>query len=89
LGHNFHGGSCTRCGKAEDIQHVRGDTDGDGEVTYLDAMEVLRCAVGLVTLDKDIRDACDVDNDNEITYLDAMDILRFAVGLITEFPPKP
>lgn len=89
LGHDFRDGSCTRCGKDDGTQLVRGDADGDGKVTYLDAMEVLRCAVGLVNLDADVRAACDVDNDNEITYLDAMEILRFAVGLVTEFPPRP
>ena len=60
-----------------------GDVDGDEVVTYLDAMETLRAAVGLVTLDDAAFAAADVDHDNEITYLDAMEILRAAVGLVT------
>ena len=64
-----------------------GDLDGDGEVTYLDAMEALRASVGLVELPEDIKSIADVDGDGEVTYLDAMDILRVAVGLDT-FKPK-
>ena len=64
-----------------------GDLDGDGEVSYLDAMEALRTAVGLVTLPEEIREIADVDGDGEVSYLDAMQILRVAVGL-DSFVPK-
>lgn len=86
LGHSFTEGKCVRCGAVEGTGVTRGDADGNGEVNYLDAMEALRCAVGLTTLDETAYAACDVDNDNTVTYLDAMMILRFAVGLEKEFP---
>ena len=54
-----------------------GDADGDGIVTYMDAMQALQMAVGLL----ESNPVCDMDTDNTVTYLDAMQILRLAVGL--------
>ena len=76
--HTFENGKCTVCGHEIQII-VPGDADGDGEVTYLDAMLALQAAVGLTEASLD---ACDADGDGTITYLDAMLILPAAVGLI-------
>lgn len=76
--HSFRDGFCEICGM-EAPASMPGDVDGDGQVTYLDAMEVLRAAVGLTELEN--RAIGDVDGDTEITYLDAMQILMMAVGL--------
>ena len=79
IDHTYDNGKCTGCG--HEIQVIiPGDADGDGEVTYLDAMLTLQAAVGLTTLDVNVADA---DDDGAITYLDAMLILQAAVGLIT------
>ena len=80
LSHAYENGQCIHCGQSEAPALLKGDADGDGEVTYLDAMLTLQAAVGLTTLDVNVADA---DDDGAITYLDAMLILQAAVGLIT------
>ena len=81
LGHRYVDGICQVCG--EEVHSVlTGDADLDGEVTYLDAMLILQCAVNLAELPLEVQSACDVDNDGAISYLDAMIILQIAVGLI-------
>ena len=60
---------------------LRGDLDGDGEVTVSDTLRALRFAAKLADPDEnDIRSG-DVDGDGEITVSDALAILRAAVGL--------
>lgn len=79
LGHSFQNGECVRCGWIGGTNP--GDVVADGIIDYLDAMEVLKAAVGLVTLTQEQFALADVDGDGEVTYLDAMQILRWAVGL--------
>ena len=57
----------------------KGDVDGDGKVTSLDARLALRAAVGLEKLDKESKEAADMDGDGKITADDAREILRGAV----------
>ena len=59
------------------VPPVKGDLDGDGEVTVSDALRALRMAARLAEAD----DAADVDGDGEVTVSDALAILRAAVGL--------
>lgn len=59
------------------VPPVRGDLDGDGEVTVSDALRALRMAAKLIEDD----DAADVDGDGSITVADALLLLRAAVGL--------
>ncbi len=62
-----------------------GDSDGDGQVTILDATRVQRWLADLVT-DKEInKKNADVDFDNTVTILDATRIQRFIAGLISKF----
>ena len=61
---------------------IRGDADGDGEVTVVDALISLRAAVGLTEATPELLAACDLDGDGEITVSDALRILRVAAGLI-------
>ena len=60
------------------VPPVKGDLDGDGEVTVSDALRALRMAAQLVDPDE----AADVDGDGSVTVSDALAILRVAVGLI-------
>ncbi len=59
----------------------KGDPDGDGDITALDARHTLRAAVGLITLSGKTHFAADADRDGEITSLDARLVLRAAVKL--------
>lgn len=61
----------------------KGDIDGDGAVTYLDAMMCLQAAVGLVTPSAAAVAIGDTDADGMLSYMDAMKILQAAVGLVT------
>lgn len=62
-------------------EYFKGDVNGDGEVTSLDARKALRYSVGLETYDSKSFKAADINGDGEITSLDARKILRCSVGL--------
>ena len=66
-------------------EYVLGDPDGDGEVTILDALMVLRASVGYASLTGDELLAADVDKDDKITTADALGILRVSSGLSQGF----
>ncbi len=68
-----------------EITYLLGDVNRDGEVTYLDAMMVLRYDAMLIDLEEDQKLAGDVNGDGEVSSLDAIKILRMDAGLITEF----
>lgn len=59
-----------------------GDPDGSKDVTYLDAMLVLRASVGLIQMDRNTARRADANGDALLDYLDAIQILRASVGLI-------
>ena len=59
---------------------IKGDLDGDSEITVSDALRALRMAAGLVDVDPD----ADVDGDGDVTVGDALKILRVAAGLLAE-----
>lgn len=63
-----------------------GDVNDDGLVNSLDASQVARQVVGLITLTPDAIVRGEVNGDGTLTSLDASLIARFSVGLITEFP---
>lgn len=54
---------------------IRGDVDGDGKVTALDARLILRAAVGLEEIDSE---KGDIDGDGKITSADSREALRLA-----------
>ena len=69
--------------------YIRGDADGDGEVTILDATAIQRCLVGIRAASFNEK-AADVDGDGEVTILDATAIQRLLAGLPSAFdPPTP
>lgn len=65
---------------------------GDPSVTALDALEVLRMAVGLAPAFGVAQAAhfiaADITRDGRVDALDALDILRAAVGIATEHAPE-
>lgn len=63
-----------------------GDANGDGMVTALDALHILRYSVGIVDMDAQSVQAADVDGNGTANAKDALLILRKAVGLIDRFP---
>ena len=85
LPHSFQDGYCTVCHAPE---RVLGDASGDSQVTYDDALRVLRASIELEYLTPEASQACDVDGNGRLDYNDALLILRFSIGLITEFPRK-
>ena len=58
----------------------RGDLNGDGEITSIDAMIALEIAVS--SGDSGNADVADIDDDGRITSLDALMILQTAAGTI-------
>ncbi len=61
---------------------VPGDIDGDGNITSLDAVYILRAITGDIELDTYSQKlAGDVDGDGYVTALDAVRILRYNIGM--------
>ena len=58
-------------------EEMRGDCDGDGEITTSDALCALQMAVGRSTEDL----IMDINGDGRISSLDARKVLRNALGL--------
>lgn len=58
-----------------------GDADGNGKLSYNDALIVLRCSIGLAELSPEVKQACDMDGNGKLTYNDALVILRKSIGL--------
>jgi hypothetical protein len=80
LKHQYENGSCKLCGKADETGLV-GDVDGNGKLTYNDALIVLRSSIKLVTLTDAQRALADFDGNGIINYNDALAILRTSIGL--------
>lgn len=64
---------------------VRGDVDGDGAVTVVDALMTLQAAAGKVTLTDAQQRVADVDGSAGVTASDALTILQRATGRISAF----
>ncbi len=63
-----------------------GDLNGDGNINAVDALMVLKMAVGKLEATEDDYWIGDVDGDSELNAKDALYILRYAVGKIDYFP---
>ena len=61
---------------------VRGDADGDGQVTAKDARLVLRASAKLENLSDEAAALCDLNGDGSFTAAEARSILRFSAHLI-------
>ena len=60
---------------------IRGDLDGDGEITVADALAALRIAAKLAEETPQAVAIADSDGDGHITVADALAILRVAARL--------
>ena len=64
---------------------LKGDVDGNGQVTAIDARYILRHVAGLLegdeVLDERALDAADMDKNDEVTAIDARFVLRQVAGL--------
>lgn len=81
-GHQYEGGVCTSCGEIDPDAVIKGDLDGDGEVTAADAVLLARYLADLIELDEKQMKAADIDGDEEITSADSVILARFLAGLI-------
>ena len=62
-----------------------GDVTGEGDINSADALEVLKHAVELITLEGDRFTAADVTGEGNVDSADALDILKYNVELIDHF----
>ena len=60
---------------------VYGDVDGNGRINALDALQVEKSNVNMLTLDDVQKEAADVKNDARVNSLDSLAIKRYVVGL--------
>ena len=68
------------------VPYTLGDVDENGEITPADALEVLKHAVGKITLTGNPYLAANVvKSDGDVTVMDALEILKYSVGKITSF----
>lgn len=63
------------------ISFIRGDADGDGEITAADSRVILRASAGLEKLQGQNLKNADADGDGKITAADARKVLRESAGL--------
>lgn len=64
---------------------IKGDVNGDGQVTVVDALFVAQSTVGLRQLNSNQLAAADVNCDAQVTIVDALFIAQYTVGLRTTF----
>lgn len=70
---------------------IKGDVDGDGEITSGDALKILRHSISLEKLHSKLIPFADMDGDGIVTSNDALEALRKYVDLtqpIISFPSK-
>lgn len=64
---------------------VLGDVNGDGRITYADAVLILQADSNTQQLTESQKLIADVNSDNKIDYNDAVQILRKDAGLVVDF----
>lgn len=62
---------------AEESEIVKGDADGDGDITVMDATLIKRYLAGYTDVSALVAANCDTDGDGDITVVDATMINRF------------
>ena len=61
-----------------------GDLNGDGKISTVDAVVVLKYAAQMILFDETQMKAADVNRDGKVNTADATYILKYAAGMITE-----
>ena len=81
--HTDDAGSGNICLYVYDVTqpYAAGDVDGDHYVTALDALTVMRAAMGLAELDEESAALADIGGDGFVGSDDALTIMRIAMGL--------
>jgi hypothetical protein len=79
LKHEYQNEICIHCG--EEMKGIMGDLDGNGKLSYNDALVILRGSIGLVKLDDTQKLLADVDGNGIVNYNDALTVLRRSIGL--------
>lgn len=64
---------------------LKGDVNGDGEVTTSDSAELLKYAAELTQLDDAVAESADVNGDGNVDTSDAAQIMQYAAEKITSF----
>ncbi|MCL2018738.1 MAG: dockerin type I domain-containing protein, partial [Oscillospiraceae bacterium] len=64
--------------------YEKGDVNGDGQITALDALLVLKHVSGKEILTGAALEAADINNDGKVDANDALTILKFVVGMFDE-----
>ena len=67
--------------KVEYVVIVRGDINGDGEVTTTDLQQVIDSIIGKITIEEQYIKAIDLDNDGQITITDVSLLRKQILGL--------
>ena len=62
-------------------EYILGDTDGDGNVTIVDATMIQRYDAQMITLSKSALKRSDVDRDDDVNIIDVTFIQRWLVDL--------
>lgn len=60
---------------------VKGDFNGDGKLSAIDAREILMVSAGTKTATKEQISNCDINSDGKLSAVDARKILRVVAGL--------
>ena len=68
-----------------DVVVVKGDTDGNGKITLLDAVKTINHYLKTTSLTGAYLEAADTDNNNKITLLDAVKIINHYLGTSSLF----
>lgn len=75
----------TKDGSIENIgdSAQMGDTNGDGNINFADAIIILRHDIGFAELSNYQKSISDVNGDGDVDFADAIKILRFDAGFIS------
>ena len=87
VGHHYISGVCTVCGKADlnFTNLMKGDLNGDGDITSADAVILAKYLADLTELSEDQLLAADLNSDGDVTSADAVLMARFLARLIDSF----
>lgn len=77
----IHYNYCVNIPDDEPSKNMRGDVNGDGDITAVDARMVLQIVAGLETNDDVSLEVADVSGDGTISAVDARMILQIVAGL--------
>ena len=64
----------------------KGDANGDGEITTIDARTTLQVAGDIKTVDAETYSRIDMNNDGAVTVIDARNVLKTATGELEKVP---